>query len=217
MVATTHTTVPQPVGEKRVAFHHLNWQAYQQILQALGESRSARLTYDRGILEITMPLEDHEFAAELIGLFIRILVFETHQRIKSMRSTTIEREDLNRSPEPDNAFYIENQPQVAGRTVNFQEDPPPDLVVEVDITHTAIDKLTLYAALGVPEFWRFNGKEWQIYQLQDGRYQEQEVSPTFPFVPKTKLYEFLTLAKQDEIEAEQSFRAWVKQQLPEKQ
>ena len=212
MVATASVTVPQPIGEKRVAFHHLNWRAYQQILQALGESRSARLTYDRGILEITMPLEDHEFAAELMGRFIYFLVSELGQRIKSMRSTTIEREDLNRSPEPDNAFYIKNQPRVAGRTVNFQEDPPPDLVVEVDITHTDIDKLSLYAALGVPEFWRFNGKEWRIYQLQDGGYEEQAVSPTFPFVPKAKLYEFLTLARQDEIEAEQILRAWVKQQ-----
>jgi Uma2 family endonuclease len=212
MVTLASLTIPQPVGEKRVVFYHLNWRSYQQILQALGESRSARLTYDRGILEITMPLEDHEFAAELIGLFIRILVFETGQRIKSMRSTTLEREDLNRSPEPDNAFYIKNQPLVAGRTVNFEEDPPPDLVVEVDITHTDIDKLSLYAALGVPEFWRFNGKEWRIYQLQEGSYQELEVSPTFPFVPKDKLYEFLILARQDEIEAEQALRDWVRSQ-----
>jgi Uma2 family endonuclease len=213
MVTLASPTISQPVGEKRVVFYHLNWQSYQQILQALGESRSARLTYDRGILEITMPLEDHEFAAELIGRFIYFLVSELGQRIKSMRSTTIEREDLNRSPEPDNAFYIKNQPQVAGRTVNSQEDPPPDLVVEVDITHTDIDKLSLYAALGVPEFWRFNGREWRIYQLQDGNYQEQEVSPTFPFVPKDKLYEFLILARQDEIEAEQALRDWVRSQL----
>ncbi len=213
MVSLTSPTISQPVGEKRVVFYHLNWQSYQQILQALGESRSARLTYDRGILEITLPLEDHEFAAELIGLFIRILVFETGQRIKSMRSTTIQREDLNRSPEPDNAFYIKNQPQVTGRTVNFQEDPPPDLVLEVDITHTDIDKLSLYAALGVPEFWHFNGREWQIYQLQDDRYQEQEVSPTFPFVPKDRLYGFLTLARQDEIKAEQTLRTWVRARM----
>jgi Uma2 family endonuclease len=79
MVTLASPTISQPVGEKRVAFHHLNWQAYQQILAALGESRSARLTYDRGILEITMPLEDHEFAAELIGRFIYFLVSELGQ------------------------------------------------------------------------------------------------------------------------------------------
>ncbi len=52
--------------------------------------------------------------------------------------TTLDREDLDRGAEPDNAYYIQNQPRVAGRTVNLQQYPPPDLVVEVDITHTDI-------------------------------------------------------------------------------
>ena len=114
-------TVPEPIGEKRVVFRQLNWQAYQQILQAVGQSRNARLTYDRGVLEITMPLEIHEFSAELIGRFIYFLVAELGLKIKSMRSTTLVREDLDRSPEPDNAYYIQNQPLVAGKTVDLQD------------------------------------------------------------------------------------------------
>ncbi|NJL69914.1 MAG: Uma2 family endonuclease, partial [Microcoleus sp. SM1_3_4] len=199
-------------GEKRVIFHNLNWQAYQQIVSAIGESRSARFTYDRGTLEITMPLEEHEFYRELIGLFIRILVVELKLKIKTMGSTRLDREDLTRGTEPDNAYYIQNQPRVAGKTVNLAEDPPPDLVVEVDITHTDIDKPALYASLGVPEFWRFNGRIWRIYQLQDGEYREVEISPTFGQVPKTKLYEFLLQAREDEVAAEQSLRQWIRQQ-----
>jgi len=166
------------IGEKRVTFHHLNWAAYQQILHALPESRAARLTYDRGILEITMPLADHEFATCLIELFTRILVFELGIKNKTMGSTTLAREELDRSPEPDNAYYIQNQPVVAGRNVDLTQDPPPDLVVEVDITHTDIDKLRLYAAMGVPEVWRYNGQIWRIYQLQGEQYEEVECSPT---------------------------------------
>ncbi len=220
MVTTAAASVtPQPVGEKRVAFHHLNWQAYQQILQALGDRRGARLTYDRGKLEITMPLEDHEFAAELIGRFVYFLVTELGQKIKSMRSTTLEREDLDRSPEPDHAFYIQNWPAVAGRNVDFATDPPPDLVLEVDITHTDIDKVKLYAALGVPEFWRYNGRLWRIYQLQSNaqseglsqRYSETETSAIFPFVTKHVLYQFLAQARQDEVAAEQTLRYWVRE------
>jgi Uma2 family endonuclease len=213
-LATEFLPSPPAIGEKRVTFHHLNWQSYQQILHALPQSRSARLTYDRGILEITMPLEDHEFAVRLIELFIRTLVVEMGLKIKTMGSTTLEREDLDRSPEPDNAYYIHNQPQVAGRTVNLESDPPPDLVVEIDITHTDIDKLRLYASMGVAEFWRYNGRIWRIYHLQEGQYQEIETSPTFPKVPKQKLYDFLALAQQDEVEAEQQLRAWVREQLP---
>jgi len=214
MITTSSPLViTPPIGEKRVTFHHLNWHAYQQILQAVGESRSARLTYDRGVLEITMPLEEHEFAARLIERLIYFLVVELGLKIKTMGSTTLIREDLDRSPEPDNAYYIQNQPLVAGKQVNLATDPPPDLVVEVDITHTDIDKLRLYASLGVPEFWRFNGQLWRIYQLHAGQYQEVDASPTFPFVPKQRFYDFLQQAQQDEVDAEQCFRAWVRQQL----
>ncbi len=211
MILTHSTLKPSPViGEQRVVFNHLNWQAYQQILQAIGEIRSTRLTYNCGILEITMPLEDHEFFSELIGRFIYFLLSEMGRKIKTMGSTTLDRKDLDRGAEPDKAYYIQNQSKVAGKKVNLQQDPPPDLVVEVDISHTDIDKLELYAKLGVPEFWRYNGEVLRIYQLEGDRYQEVNISPTFTLVPKTKLYEFLSQAKEDEIEAEKNLRQWVR-------
>lgn len=212
VTASSSPICSEPFGEKRVVFHHLNWQSYQQILQALGEKRSARLTYDRGILEITMPLEEHEFAGRLIERLIYFLVVEMKLKIKTMGSTTLMRQDLDRSPEPDNAYYIQNQPLVAGKTVDLSTDPPPDLVVEVDITHTDINKLQLYASLGVPEFWRFNGQVWRVYQLQAAQYEEVACSPTFPFLTKDRFYEFLQQAQQDEVAAEQSLRDWVRQQ-----
>jgi len=212
---TPSVSVPSPVTidpwrEQRVIFHYLNWSAYQQILQALPVSRAARLIYDRGTLEITMPSELHEFACELIGRFIYFLVSEFGLKLKTMGSTTLDREDLNRGAEPDNAYYIQNQSLVAGRRIDLTVDPPPDLVVEVDIAHTDIDKLALYAAMGVAEFWRYNGQDWRIYQLQSGVYQEVDRSPTFPQVPKERLYLFLDQAQQDEIAAEQNLREWVR-------
>ncbi|MEG3991032.1 hypothetical protein QUA13_28555 [Microcoleus sp. S28C3] len=119
---------PRAIGEKRVIFHNLNWQAYQQIVRAIGESHSAPFTYDRGSLEITRPSEEHEFYREPIGRFIYFLVAEFDLKIKTMGSTTLAREDWDRGAEPDNAYYIPNQPRVAGRTVNLQQDPPPDYV-----------------------------------------------------------------------------------------
>jgi Uma2 family endonuclease len=98
---------------------------------------------------------------------------------------------------------------VAGKTIDLQIDPPPDLVVEVDITHTDIDKLSLYANLGIPEFWRYNGRVWRIYQLDNEVYREVETSLTFPMVAKAKLYEFLAQAKVDEVDAEINLRRWL--------
>ncbi len=197
-----------PIGEQRVVLPGLSWEAYHQILDALPQSRSSRLTYDDGVLEITVPLEDHEFFGRLIERFILTLVELMGLRLKTMGSTTMNYPRLKKAAEPDNAYYIQNQPLVKGRNVNFSQDPPPDLVVEIDITHTDIAKNKFYSSLGVPEFWRFNGKVWRIYQLQEGVYVEVEISPIFPQVHKERLYTFLEQAKEDEIEAVQSLRAW---------
>ena len=196
------------LGEQRVVLRGLSWDAYLQILNALPQSRAARLTYDDGILEITVPLELHQFSARLIERFIWTLVELMGLKIKTMGSTTMNYPNLKKGAEPDNAYYIQNQPLVKGRNVDFSQDPPPDLVVEVDITHTDIAKNQFYASLKVPEFWRFNGKIWRIYQLQESVYVEVEVSPTFPQVPKQRLYTFLEQAKEDEIAAVQDLRSW---------
>ena len=190
-----------PIGEQRVVMRGLSWDGYLQLLHVLPQSRSARLTYDDGLLEITMPLEDHEFSGRLIERFILTFVEMYGMRIKTMGSTTINYPQQRKGAEPDNAYYIQNQPLVKGRNVDFDKDPPPDLVVEVDITHTDIGKNQFYASLGVPEFWRFNGKTWRIYQLQADVYAEVSHSPTFPNIQKEQLYGFLRAAKEDEVAA----------------
>ena len=205
--------VPKPVGEQRVVLHSLTWQSFLAVRQSLSPDRNTRLTYSKGTLEITMPLEIHEFSAWLIGRFIYILASELSMEIKTMGSTTLDREVLDRSSEPDAAYYIQNQPLVAGRDVNLEKDPPPDLIVEVDITHTDIDKLGLYAAMGVPEFWRYNGETWRIYRLQGTAYEEMERSPTFSQVPKAKLYEFLATARLSEMRADRELRKWIREQM----
>ncbi|CAN5842575.1 Uma2 family endonuclease [soil metagenome] len=203
----------KPVGEKRVAFYDLEWPAFKQIQKLLTERTRAKFTYDNGVLEITMPLESHERSARLIELFIRILVVEMGLMIKTMGSTTLDREDLRKSAEPDNAYYIQNFDLVADHTVDLAVDPAPDLVVEVDITNTDIDKDLLYAGMGVPEFWRFNGREWRILCLENGAYIECHRSPTFPLVEKANLYKFLKAALLNEVSAEINFRQWVREQL----
>ena len=203
----------KPVGEKRMTFRNLEWHEFKQIQTLLTERSQARFTYDSGVLEITMPLERHERFARLIELFIRILVVETGQMIKTKGSTTLDKEDLLKSAEPDNEYYIQSFDLVADHEVDLATDPPPDLVVEVDITHTDIAKDALYASLGVPEFWRFNGQVWRILSLVDGAYEERDRSPTFPMLKKADLYRFLESALLNEVAAEIEFRQWVRDQL----
>lgn len=198
----------KPVGEQRVVLRRLSWEAYLSIVDALPQTRGARLTYDDGTLEITVPLEDHEFAGRLIERFIIVLAELLGLPLKTMGSTTMNYPLLKKGAEPDDAYYIQNQPLVKGRNVDFAQDPPPDLVVEVDITHTDIAKNQFYASLGVLEFWRFDGQVWRIYVLASGVYVEVDRSPTFPMVPKERLYAFLAEAREDEIGAMKALRSW---------
>jgi Uma2 family endonuclease len=199
--------------EKRVLLHGVSWQSYEMILAALGEKRSALLSYYKGELEIMTPLEQHDGSSGAIDNFIQILTEERDLNIKNMESTTLNRADLKVGAEPDKGYYIANEPLVRGKIVDLNTDPPPDLIVEVDITHTDINKNALYAEMGVPEFWRYNGQVLTIYKLQGGAYQAMEASPTFPDVPKERLYEYLQdCSRVGETQAKRNLRAWLRQQ-----
>jgi Uma2 family endonuclease len=201
------------LAEKRVTFYNLSWQSYEQILTALGNNRAARLTYYKGTLEIVSPLEEHESASDRIGILIHILTEEMNLNVKSMASTTLNKPELKVGAEPDKCYYIQNEPAVRGRVVNLALDPPPDLVLEVDITHTDINKNQLYQEMKVPEFWRYNGKVLSIYLLNENQYQESETSPSFPLLTKSKIYEFLAQCNsQGETQTKRSFRTWLREQ-----
>ncbi len=202
----------QQLAEKRVSLP-VTWEGFQTILDVLGGDRTAQLTYYNGILEIMTPLEPHESASGLIGQFIEITTEELNLNIKTMGSTKLSRSKLAGS-EPDQGYYIANEPIVRGRPVDLTIDPPPDLVLEVDITHTDIDKNALYAYLGIPELWRYDGQILKIYQLQNRQYQEVDASPTFPNIPKEQLYTFLNdCAQHGETSAKRNLRIWLRENV----
>jgi Uma2 family endonuclease len=208
-------TVSAPPAEQRLTLYGVSWETYEKLLEAFGERRSVRLHYDEGMLGLMVPLEAHENPSDLIGDFIKTLTIESGLNIKSMASTTLKRSTLQKGAEPDKCYYIQNEPSVRGKIVDLEEDCPPDLVLEIDITHADIDKNRLYAKLGVPEFWRYNGRVLKIYRLQQGEYQEVESSPTFSWIAKERLYEFLSQCKtQGEAQAIREFRDWVLENHP---
>lgn len=202
-------------AEQRLTLNHVSWETYGQLLEAFGEHRSVRFHYDQGVLELMVPLEAHENPSDLTGLFICTLVVESGMNLKCLASTTLRRAKLKKGAEPDKCYYIQNEPTVRGRVVDLELDPPPDLVVEIDITHTDMNKNALYASMGVPELWRFNGSDLTIYQLEQGNYRTVEVSPTFPWVPKDVFYHFFKQSKRiGEAQALRDLKQWVQQHRP---
>jgi Uma2 family endonuclease len=202
---------------QRFVLYGVNWKVYNAILDAL-EDRPIRLTYDRGKLELMSPSHAHESGGHLLGRMIDSLTEEMNIPIKGGRSTTFRREDLDRGLEPDECYWIAHQPSVAGkRDIDLTIDPAPDLAIEVDITSSSIDRQGIYAALGVPELWRYDGERLTVIALQaDGTYAPQATSLAFPFLPMAEVLRFLHEGETapDETAWIRSFREWVRANLP---
>ncbi|WP_341738810.1 Uma2 family endonuclease [Microcoleus sp. CAWBG640] len=192
MVTTTSTPVEQEITpENRVVLKGVSWSTFKALLADVGDDRAWRIAYDRGVLEIRMPLEEHEEPKRLIESFVEAIVDELEIELRSLGSLTIEREDLTRAVEPDSCFYIQNEYLVRGRNINLPNDPPPDLAIESDYTNSSVNKDAIYAALGVPELWRYRRQSLQVYQLVEGKYQKCDRSLAFPFLPVAEIPVFI--------------------------
>jgi len=185
-----HTVPIENEGHSLLLFN-IDWQAYEGLRAALPE-KPAHITYDRGTLEIMVPSTVHERFKHLFGPLLLILAEVFQKPLGGFGSFTHQRKDILRGIEPDPCFYLENLKAVLGKErIDLTRDPPPDLAIEVEISRSALDRMGIYAALGVPEVWRFRRKSLKVFLLQDGRYQQSKTSPTFPLVPIAKLAMFL--------------------------
>lgn len=204
---------PGNSAERRLLLRGVRWQTYEMLLQDLGD-QLVRMTYDRGRLEIMAPSFRHEDCSVLIGQFIRVLAQEFKLPFKSARTTTFRHPDVQRGLEADDCFYLDNLPRVLGkREIDLSIDPPPDLAVEVEISPAAVDRMEIYAALRVPQVWRFTDT-LRIFCLRDGKYGEVPESPNFPGVPPAILVSFLQQGlTTDETSLTEAFRAWVRQEV----
>lgn len=202
----------------RVILQGVSWQTFQALLTEMGDNRSSRLAYERGVLEITMPSDRHETNTKLLERMIEALTEELDLPIKGFRSTTLNREDLQRGAEPDSCYYIQNVERIQGRTIDLTKDPAPDLVIEVDITSPSSRRLQIYSQLGVSEVWRYVGQRVEIYQLQAGTYNLCENSPTFSFVSVEIINQFLQQAETlDDTTFIRTWRKWIREKLREKE
>jgi Uma2 family endonuclease len=179
-----------------VVLQNVTWQTYQALLADMGEHRSARLSYDRGTLEIKMPSKLHELINRLLERIITTLTEELGMSVLSLGSTTFDSEATEQGVEPDSCFYIQNADRVNPEDDVPPQDFPPDLVVEVDITSSSRSRLNIYKVMGVPEIWRYNRQGLAILQLCQGIYVECNHSLTFPLLSVQTLEDFLNRGKQ---------------------
>jgi len=209
------TATPE-IAEQRVILSNVSWQTFEQLLKELGAKRATRLAYNEGLLEIMSPLGPHENSNRFIESLIGAIADELNLNLKRFGSLTLKREKKLKGAEPDSCYYIQNEPLVRSKQeIDLDNDPPPDLALEIDITSGSLDKRPIYAAIGVPELWRYDGKKLEVFvlQLSNRDYQQVNQSPTFPWMPLDVIPKFIRQSLVDgETATLRAFRAWVKEQ-----
>lgn len=210
---------PHCVGqEQRLVLHDVPWQEYEMMGRALRDRPRLRLTYDRGTLELMTTSHEHEFYKTWLDRFFQTLAEEHNRPIAPAGSMTFQREDLDRGFESDGCYWVAHEQQRRGRmTWDPALDPPPDLVVEIEISRSCQDRMSVYAAFGVPEVWCFDGAALRVYLLKPDRtYRQEERSPYFPAVPPEGIVPFLQPDQaRDFLSSVRAFRAWVREKLAE--
>lgn len=172
--------------EGRVTLRNVGWETYERLVEEDPNRSAPRFFYDRGVLEIVSPSFEHEQISRAIASLVEELLVELDVDVVSAGSTTFKREDFARGFEPDACFYLsEKIPQVRGRRRIALDagDPPPDLVVEVDIMSPSASKLPIYARLGVPEVWRHDGDRLAILGLR----RQEGAEPYYDEIPESAL------------------------------
>lgn len=213
--------VQQPTGravgrssERPIVLTGVSWDFYDRFLRQLERSgQRLYLTFDRGTLEIMAPSPYHEKAKKLLAAFIEGVRWELDVPIASFGSTTYRREDMERGLEADECYYVQHEPQMGDRTtIDLAVDPPPDLAFEMDHSPHEIDRESVYAALGVPEIWVFDGRALRAYtRAAAGQYSPIDRSVAFPALRIADLERFLCMVnskREDAIVRE--FRDWLR-------
>jgi Uma2 family endonuclease len=173
----TMLTRPSEVTERRIVLHDIRWATYEALLADYLDRSVPRFTFDQGDLEIVGPSFAHEkynrALAQIVNAYAEVMGINVGQA----GSTTFKREDWKRGFEADSSFYIRNEERMRGKTeVDPTVDPPPDLVIEIDVSSSSLNKLPIYAQFGVPEVWRYDSVRVTIYDLVGGQYVESPES-----------------------------------------
>jgi Uma2 family endonuclease len=206
-----------PPGQ-RVVLRNVSWEEFEVILQEMGDHRTARVAYYDGLLEIMSPSPEHEYFKQTISIAVEDMAETLELDYESYGSTTWRRQAKQAGLEPDNCFYFQNEARVRGKLqFDLNQDPPPDLALEIDITSQSLERFPIYARLGVPELWCYDTGLLKIYHLQNGHYVEVEQSAIFPQLNIGTLPQLIEAHRATgRLALRRSVRAWVREQVGEK-
>jgi Uma2 family endonuclease len=209
---TSETAAMRASGEQRLLLFGVDWQGYLAIGTALADQPALRLTYDHGSLEFMTTSPKHEIYKKHPARFIEIMAEELNHPFATAGNMTFQSEEVAKGLEADDCFWFEHEAAMRSKlTWDSKADPPPDLGLEIEISRSALNRMAIYAALRVPEVWRFDGQSLSVHRLQsDGTYRQETASQIFRGVPVDEMPSFVAMAQStDLLSVIRAFRQWV--------
>lgn len=189
----------------------VSWAEYEGLLESVGEATGLRISYSEGTMQVMTLSTTHEGYQFLIHALVLLTSLRLKIKVLSFASATMRKPAKLKGVEPDLSYYVETADEIGSRSdLDFSVDPPPDIIVEVDLQHQSLSKFPIYAALGVPEIWRYDGHSMCIYALRDGVYVEVSSSRSLTALTTMTLTEFLArLDHEDQYEILLAFEEWL--------
>lgn len=206
------------VPEDRVSFR-ATWELFELLEQTLAEQH-VRVAFDGERIELMSPSQDHDDVKIQAALIVRAIAGGLGVAIRGCGSTT-RKQPPERGIEPDDSYYLarEKIEAAAARRRGRKPDPSappgpvPDLAVEIDLSPSALDRASIYAALGVAEVWRYDGLRVRIERLTPGGRYESIPESGWLVVQPEELERLLTDDYDEDNEFTDRVRAWARDVL----
>ncbi len=194
-----------------LTLHDVTWPEYESLLEKVGAAVGLRISYNEGVMQVITLSPEHENYAEFIKRLVDRISYIFRLKILFFGSATMKKARRERGAEPDACFYIQSAGLLGHKSkIDFATDPPPDVVVEIDIYHQSLDKFPIYAALGVSEIWRYDGEVCTRHGLENGAYVVLETSKALPMLTGEVLTGFLNrLQTEDQYDTLLAFEEWL--------
>ena len=184
-------SAPPPSPELRVddepcfVIEGLRYEQYAAISEAMADRSNPRLIFLDGRLTLLSPSRSHDWGAECLCDIVKAVAIGCGLAFEPARTSTYRREDVDGGVEGDGAFYLgPNAAIMQGpKNIDLSTQPPPDIAIEVEVTHKAEAAISVWGRLGVPEVWHYDAPRHALnffHRGDDGIYRPVEHSPGLP-------------------------------------
>jgi len=201
-----------PLAEQRILLHGISWDTLERLLLDMGDRRKTLFHYINETLEIMLPLSIHEGSSRFFDRLLTTFADERDIDMRCLGSMLMKIPELKIGAEPDSCYYIKNELAIrAQENIIVGQAPPPDLVLEVDMTNPSRRRLPIYALLRVPEVWIYDGDRLEFFALQNQEYIPIDISLSFPLLPAAIITEYMQKRLiLGESKTLKEFRGWIR-------